>query len=115
MYNKPNEYRDVYIERYGAKINYNKQNRHIYKYKDLKENASYFNNDTKTLQAIINDKAGTGVAFLKKEQLKEIIQDDRLKGFVFDLDKKIIETNKGKIHYSKTGIHLVPTLKDLNK
>ncbi|MGP1576358.1 MAG: polymorphic toxin type 50 domain-containing protein [Treponema sp.] len=50
------------------------------------------------------------------ERLTEIIQDDRLKGF----KKSIIhnnryETDRAKIHYSKTGIHLVPTLKDVQK
>ena len=42
-----------------------------------------------------------------------IIQDDRLKGFDFNLDKHYQATNKAKIHYSKTGVHLVPTLKEL--
>ena len=42
-----------------------------------------------------------------------IIQDDRLKGLDFNLDKHYQATNKAKIHYSKTGVHLVPILKEL--
>jgi hypothetical protein len=61
------------------------------------------------LQTIIDEKAGKGVISLTKRNLIEIIQDDRLKGF--DIDPKTSEareTCKAKIHYSKTGIHLVP-------
>ena len=75
----------------------------------MKENASYFENDIATLQKIIDEKAGSGDLLLVNGRLTEIIQDKRLNGF----DKSIIDgathkTNKAKLHYSKTGVHLVP-------
>lgn len=109
LYDKPKEYQKLYVETHGAKINDNKQNRHIAGNKTLKENASYFENDIATLQKIIDEKAGSGEIQVTKKHLVEIIQDERLNGF----DKSIIDgathkTNKAKLHYSKTGVHLVP-------
>ncbi len=113
LYDKPTEYRDVYIERYGAKVNKHKQNRHIYEHESVTKEASYFKNDIKTLQKVIDEKAGTGEVTLKNGQLREIIEDARLKGF--DVDKnglrKPIATDRAKIHYSHTGTHLVPCAK----
>ena len=61
------------------------------------------------LQTIIDEKAGKGEIRLTKRNLTEIIQDDRLKGFDVNQDSgEVKETNKAKIHYSKTGVHLVP-------
>lgn len=109
LYDKPKEYQKLYAETYGAKINDSKQNRHIAGNKTMKENASYFENDIATLQKIIDEKAGSGDLLLVNGRLTEIIQDKRLNGF----DKSIIDgatykTNKAKLHYSKTGVHLVP-------
>ena len=114
LYDKPKEYQKLYVETYGAKINDSKQNRHIAGNKTLKENASYFENDIATLQKIIDEKAGSGDLLLVNGRLTEIIQDDRLKGFDFNLDGNYVTTNKAKIHYSKTGVHIVPTLKGTN-
>lgn len=109
LYDNRSEYRKVYAERYGSNINNNKQNRHIAGSKTLKENASYFENDIEMLQKIINEKAGSGEIRLTKRHLVEIITDDRLNGFDFSIiDKKLRKTCKGKIHYSKTGVHIVP-------
>lgn len=109
LHDKPTEYSTVYRQRYGEKLNAGKQNRHIYGHKSVKENASYFKNDLKTLQKVVNEKAGTGEIALTKKRLIEIIQDDRLDGFAKSIiDGSIHETNKAKIHYSKTGVHLVP-------
>ena len=113
LYNNPTEYRNVYAECYGSTVNKGKQARHLFGYDKLKENSSYFKNDLETLQKIVDEKAGKGVVSLTKRNLTEIIQDDRLKGFDFNLDKHYQATNKAKIHYSKTGVHLVPTLKEL--
>ena len=109
LHNEPVQYRKAYATCYGTAINKHKQNRHIFGSKTLKKDGSYFKNDLETLQTIIDEKAGKGVISLTKRNLIEIIQDDRLKGF--DIDPKTSEareTCKAKIHYSKTGIHLVP-------
>ena len=109
LHNEPTKYRKAYATCYGTTVNKHKQNRHIFGSKTLKKDGSYFKNDLETLQTIIDEKAGKGVISLTKRNLIEIIQDDRLKGF--DIDPKTSEareTCKAKIHYSKTGIHLVP-------
>lgn len=68
-----------------------------------------------TLQQIVNEKAGTGEISLINGRLTEIIKDERSKGFNKSaIDGFMYETNKAKIHYSKTGVHIVPTLKELN-
>ena len=109
LHNEPVQYRKAYATCYGTTVNKHKQNWHIFGSKTLKKDGSYFKNDLETLQTIIDEKAGKGVISLTKRNLTEIIQDDRLKGF--DIDPKTSETRetcKAKIHYSKTGIHLVP-------
>nr|WP_298681181.1 polymorphic toxin type 50 domain-containing protein [uncultured Treponema sp.] len=109
LHNEPAKYRKAYATCYGTTVNKHKQNRHIFDSKTLKKDGSYFKNDMEALQTIIDEKAGKGVISLTKRNLIEIIQDDRLKGF--DIDPKTSEareTCKAKIHYSKTGIHLVP-------
>lgn len=109
LHNEPAKYRKAYATCYGTTVNKHKQNRHIFDSKTLKKDGSYFKNDMEALQTIIDEKAGKGVISLTKRNLTEIIQDNRLKGF--DIDPKTgeaRETCKAKIHYSKTGIHLVP-------
>lgn len=115
LYDKPKEYQKLYVETYGAKINDSKQNRHIAGNKTMKENASYFENDIATLQKIIDEKAGSGYCYFEGKRFLETIHDSRLNGFCKSfIDGKIYKTNIAKIHYSKTGIHIVPTLKEVN-
>lgn len=114
LHNEPVQYRKAYATCYGTAINKHKQNRHIFGSKTLKKDGSYFKNDLETLQTIIDEKAGKGVISLINGRLTEIIQDDRLKGFNKSIiDNNLYETDRAKIHYSKTGIHLVPTLKEV--
>ena len=109
LHNEPAKYRKAYATCYGTTVNKHKQNRHIFGSKTLKKDGSYFKNDMEALQTIIDEKAGKGEIRLSKRSLTEIIQDDRLKGFDTDLKTgEVRETRKAKIHYSKTGIHLVP-------
>ena len=109
LHNEPAKYRKAYATCYGTTVNKHKQNRHIFDSKTLKKDGSYFKNDLETLQTIIDEKAGKGEIRLTKRNLTEIIQDDRLKGFDVNQDSgEVKETNKAKIHYSKTGVHLVP-------
>jgi len=109
LHNNPTEYRKAYAKCYGTAVNKHKQNRHIFGTKTLKKDGSYFKNDLETLQKIVDEKAGKGETTLTKRNLTEIIQDDRLKGFDFSvISGKFTETSFAKIHYSKTGVHLVP-------
>lgn len=109
LHNEPAKYRKAYATCYGTTVNKHKQNRHIFDSKTLKKDGSYFKNDMEALQTIIDEKAGKGEIRLTKRNLTEIIQDDRLKGFDVNQDSgEVKETNKAKIHYSKTGVHLVP-------
>ena len=109
LHNEPTKYRKAYATCYGTTVNKHKQNRHIFGSKTLKKDSSYFKNDLEALQTIIDENAGKGVIRLTKRNLTEIIQDDRLKGFDVNQDSgEVKETNKAKIHYSKTGVHLVP-------
>ena len=109
LHNEPAKYRKAYATCYGTTVNKHKQNRHIFGSKTLKKDGSYFKNDMEALQTIIDEKAGKGEIRLTKRNLTEIIQDDRLKGFDVNQDSgEVKETNKAKIHYSKTGVHLVP-------
>ena len=109
LHNEPAKYRKAYATCYGTTFNKHKQNRHIFDSKTLKKDGSYFKNDMEVLQTIIDEKAGKGEIRLTKRNLTEIIQDDRLKGFDVNQDSgEVKETNKAKIHYSKTGVHLVP-------
>ena len=116
LHNNPTEYRKAYAKCYGTAVNKHKQNRHIFGSKTVKADGSYFKNDLETLQKIVDEKAGKGVISLINGRLTEIIQDDRLKGFNKSIiDNNLYETDRAKIHYSKTGIHLVPTLKEAQK
>ena len=116
LHNNPTEYRKAYAKCYGTAVNKHKQNRHIFGSKTVKADGSYFKNDLETLQKIVDEKAGKGVISLINGRLTEIIQDDRLKGFNKSIiDNNLYETDRAKIHYSKTGIHLVPTLREVQK
>ena len=109
LHNEPTKYRKAYATCYGTAVNKHKQNRHMFGSKTVKADGSYFKNDLETLQKIVDEKAGKGVISLTKRNLTEIIQDDRLKGFDFSvISGEFTETSFAKIHYSKTGIHLVP-------
>lgn len=46
---------------------------------------------------------------------KEVVVSDKVIGKVLDLDNKWVDTNAFKIHYSKRGVHIVPTLKGSDK
>jgi len=116
LHNEPTKYRKAYATCYGTAVNKHKQNRHMFGSKTVKADGSYFKNDLETLQKIVDEKAGKGVISLINGRLTEIIQDDRLKGFNKSIiDNNLYETDRAKIHYSKTGIHLVPTLKEAQK
>ena len=93
-------------------INHEKQAKHIKGEPEYKECKSYLTISEKEAQEIINQKSGTGIVVLDKNgkwKNKELINCDSQIGI--DVDSNTGEetsTDKGTIHYSKTGTHLVP-------
>ena len=93
-------------------INHEKQAKHIKGEPEYKEGKSYLTISEKEAQEIINQKSGAGIVVLDKNgkwKNKELINCDSQIGI--DVDSNTGEetsTDKGTIHYSKAGTHLVP-------
>ena len=52
---------------------------------------------------------GKGIIEINKNNsIYEIINNSDLKALIIENDEDVIETNSYKIHYSKTGVHIVP-------
>ncbi|QHW36647.1 phage head morphogenesis protein [Staphylococcus ursi] len=110
-----------------VELNVDKQNRHqlghqlyeAYKKKNLQKGLpipSYTILDNDELNALIIQKAGKGYLLVDKKGKwlnKEVIDFDKTVGKVYT-DGRFIETKWGKVHYSKTGSHVVPK-KEENK
>lgn len=107
---------------YNLTINPEKQARHLLDSDGYIPGRSYLNiskDDPDAVQALISRYAGTG-EILRNAQgqwnNRELIQADSPIGF--DIDRKSgeeTETDKAIIHYSKTGTHVVPTLRKFRK
>lgn len=106
---------------YNLTINPDKNNKHIegtkeyFAYIKKNPNASILTIDSEKEQSIIDDYAGFGMKKRKKNgefENKEVITTDEIIGYVYDINGEKVYTKKGTIHYSKTGTHLVPTLKE---
>lgn len=66
-----------------------------------------FYGDNKKAQELLDKYAGKGHIPLKG---REVVKFDQEIGKAYDLETgKYIETNRGTIHYSKDGAHIVPT------
>ena len=95
-----------------TEINHEKQAKHLKGEPEYKEGKSYLTISEKEAQEIINQKSGAGIVVLDKNgkwKNKELINCDSQIGI--DVDSNTGEetsTDKGTIHYSKTGTHLVP-------
>lgn len=110
LYDKPNEYRSLYTQLYKTQINKHKQDKHIASNTiNEKSTTSYFKNSYEELEKIVKENIGKGNVQLTKRHLVEIIEDVRLNGIDINIKTgKQTKTNKAKIHYSKTGTHIVP-------
>ena len=98
-------------------INPEKQGRHIKGAPEYKEGRSYLTITAEEAQDVIDAKSGTGAMVNDKngKPVKERVDCDRIIGFDVDqVSMKETETDKGTIHYSKTGTHLVPRKGDKN-
>lgn len=94
----------------SLELNIEKQNRHILGAKEYKVGRSYFDVSTETLQDIVNKNYATGKVYITNSgrQIKEVVF---LKNNIgVDVSDNLAEnlTNGIKIHYSKTGTHIVP-------
>lgn len=108
-----------------VELNVDKQNRHqlghqlyeAYKKKNLQKGLpipSYTILDNDELNALIIQKAGKGYLttdITGKWNNKEIIDFGKIIGKAY-IDGEFIETRWGKVHYSKTGTHIVPYEKE---
>lgn len=93
-------------------INHEKQSRHIKGSPEYIDGRSYLTISEDKAQKIINEKSGTGLLVYDRNGLwkhKELIDCNEVIGV--DINKSTMEetpTDKGTIHYSKSGTHLVP-------
>jgi len=95
-------------------VNVEKQNRHIRDTREYVEGRSYLFDDTDP-QELVDEYHGTGEAKFTESGIwknKEVVSADRTIGVVVNhhtRDETI--TNCFTIHYSRTGTHIVPTLR----
>ena len=100
-------------------INPEKQDRHMKGEEGYISGRSYITVSGDELQEIVNRYAGTGEIQRSEDGMfinKEIITLDRTIGV--SINKKTLQetpTNRAYIHYSKSGTHVVPTAKEVNK
>ena len=93
----------------SLKINPEKQNRHVLGTKEYKNGRSYITISIDEAESIVESKYATGkVTVSKSGQIKETLFENKIIGMDLDFDGSEHETNGFKIHYSKTGTHIVP-------
>ncbi len=97
-----------------------RQGKHIRGHKNFTDNKSYLAVDTieeglALSQDIVKRYHGTGkIQHYENGEWKhtEKVTTDRVVGFVRRYDGKWVETKSVTIHYSKKGVHIVPTILD---
>ena len=92
-------------------INPEKQNRHIKGTKEYVEGKSYLTISMEEAQRIVDARSGTGKIAISNNgmQFKESVICDKIIGVAVNSETLTkTKTNKVKIHYSKTGTHIVP-------
>ena len=100
----------TYISNVNKTINQGKQDKHIKGSNNYIDSKSYLTITSKEAQDLVNKYAGKGIVNFDKNgkwDKKEIIETDKKIGIV-KTKKGETETNSFKIHYSKTGVHIVP-------
>ena len=97
-------------------IEIGKQGKHILGHNNYIESRSYLTISLEEAQELINKYAGTGDIRLMQNgewDKKEIIKVDKDIGVnVNNRTNEHSSTNKFKVHYSKKGVHIVPTKKE---
>lgn len=88
-------------------INEDKQKIHLAQTKQ--EGKSYINCSMQEIKQIYFENRGKGIQYVYKDgSINEIIITKKRLGFIIKKDGFIKKTNIYKIHYSKTGSHIVP-------
>ena len=109
---------DIRSGKYSLELNVNKQNKHFKEHANYKEGNRYLTISAKKCQEIVSKYSGTGKIERDKSgqfAKKEVVILNREVGYLKDLSGKWTPTNKIKIHYSKSGTHIVPTLRGYKK
>lgn len=100
----------------SLKINPEKQARHLKGSPGYIQGRSYFNISVEELQKIVDETAGSGMLDTTLPgvwQKRERIVYNRVIGInINNLTGAETATNSFKIHYSKTGVHVVPTMQE---
>lgn len=116
-------YRDSVLQErirnsYNLTINPEKQGRHIKDSTDYKQGRSYLTVSNEEIQRLVNTYAGHGEIQRYKSgafQHKELVEVDHNIGVnINNVTGEQTSTNRFYIHYSKTGTHIVPTLKEIS-
>lgn len=114
-HNSEDEIRKYIKEGQNLEIKLSKQVRHLKEDKGYIAGRSYLTISLEDAQKIVDTSAGQGtIMFTGKGiwEYKELISVDKIIGVSIDEFTKVeTETNKMIIHYSKEGIHVVPTLR----
>lgn len=96
----------------SAKINVNKQNRHIKSSNGYIEGRSYISGTIEDAQKLVDELSGTGEPVYKPNgewNNKEKVTANKIIGVNIDPNTmKETDTSKATIHYSKTGSHIIP-------
>lgn len=98
---------------YNLTINPDKQGKHILGHVGYKDGRSYLL-ETTDPQELVNKYAGTGTIQRNRKGIwnnHELIVQDEFIGVNSSVDGTLPFTNRFYIHYSKTGTHIVPTVK----
>lgn len=97
---------------YNLSIHEGRQGKHILGHVDYRDGKSYLL-DVIDPQDLVNKYAGTGEIQRRRGKWtnKELIIIDEFIGVNSSLDGTMPFTNRFHIHYSKAGVHIVPTLK----
>lgn len=95
-------------------IHQGKQDKHIRGTANYIEGKSYLTISNDEIQELVNNYAGTGKILRDKKgrwKQQEVIDTDKIVGIsINDITGVSTETKSFKIHYSKKGVHIVPTL-----
>lgn len=113
-------YRDEILKKkirngtYNLTIHEGRQGKHILGHANYRSGKSYLL-DVINPQDLVNKYAGTGEIQRRRGKWtnKELIIIDEFVGVNSNLDGTMPFTNRFQIHYSKAGVHIVPTLKGM--
>lgn len=95
---------------YPLTINAEKQSRHM-PGENYVQGRSVITITLEELQELVNQFAGTGKILLNKNgewKKQETVDFKREIGYTINKEGAITKTSKAKLHYSKTGVHVVP-------